>query len=299
MFATQVTRWRLRDCLHSIDQIGISERLRRRLHRRVYNVTAPNHLWHIDTNHKLIRWRFIICGGIDGFSRFVTFLRCETNNQAETILKCFQEGTRKYGIPLRVRSDKGKENIKVAEYMLQNRGINRRSMITGKSTHNQRIERLWRDVYDGVLCFYYDLFHFMEDNEILDPLNELHLDELHHVFTNKINRKLDIWREAWANHRIRTARSSPLRLFLSGSLNCPVEVPETEEEFYGVEGEVNLETDQAPQTDGRPMLGPLAVDLREACEEELQRSCPTDWDSENYGIDVFREAVGIIHRHMV
>ena len=294
-----MTRWRLRDCLHSIDQIGISERLRRRLHRRVYNVTAPNHLWHIDTNHKLIRWRFIICGGIDGFSRFITFLRCETNNQAETIFKCFQEGIRKHGIPLRVRSDQGKENIKVAEYMLQTRGLNRRSMITGKSTHNQRIERLWRDVYDGVLCFYYDLFHFMEDNEILDPLNELHLYALHHVFTKKINRKLDIWKEAWATHRIRTARSSPLRLFLSGSLNCPVEVPETEQEFYGVEGEINFETGPAPQTDGRPMLEPLALDLREACEEELQRNCPRDWNSENYGIDVFQEAVGIIQRHMV
>ena len=31
-----------------------------RLHRCVYNVTALNHLWLIDNNHKLIRWRFII-----------------------------------------------------------------------------------------------------------------------------------------------------------------------------------------------------------------------------------------------
>lgn len=294
-----MTRWRLRDCLHTVDQIGISERLRRRLHRRVYNVTAPNHLWHIDTNHKLIRWHFIICGGIDGFSRFITFISCESNNQAGTIFRCFYQGTRKYGIPLRVRSDQGKENLKVAEFMLRTRGLNRRSMITGKSTHNQRIERLWRDVYDGVLCFYYDLFHFMEDNGILDPLNERHLYALHYVYARKINEKLDIWQLSWANHRIRTARSSPLKLFLSGSINCPVDIPidDIGEELYGVEGDIDITVNEAIQSTERPILGPLGLHVTEPAAEELQINCPTDWISENFGIDIYQKAVRILERH--
>lgn len=72
----KIQRWRLRDSIHRIDSAGVQERKKRRLHRRVYNVGAPNCLWHIDTNHKLVRWRFIVAGGIDGFSRLIVFLNC-------------------------------------------------------------------------------------------------------------------------------------------------------------------------------------------------------------------------------
>lgn len=44
----KVQRWRLRDWIHRIDLIGTTERKSGRLHRRVYNVMAPNHLWHIN-----------------------------------------------------------------------------------------------------------------------------------------------------------------------------------------------------------------------------------------------------------
>lgn len=76
MFLKQVTRARLRESLLRTNGDNIKSRIKGRLQRRVYNVEGVNHLWHIDTNHKLIRWNFIIVGGIDGFCRFVTFLNC-------------------------------------------------------------------------------------------------------------------------------------------------------------------------------------------------------------------------------
>jgi hypothetical protein len=57
--------------IYTLDETGIQERKKGRLQRRVYNVKGPNHLWHIDTNHKLIREHFVIVGGIDGYSRLV------------------------------------------------------------------------------------------------------------------------------------------------------------------------------------------------------------------------------------
>ena len=81
----KVQRMRLRDSIHRVDQDGVEERKKGSLKRRVYNVQGPNHLWHIDTNHKLVRWNFIIIGGIDGYSRLPVMLTCENNNKAEIL----------------------------------------------------------------------------------------------------------------------------------------------------------------------------------------------------------------------
>jgi hypothetical protein len=262
-------------------------------------VSAPNHLWHIDTNHKLIRWHFVIAGGVDGFSRFVVFLRCIDNNKSQTIFQCFKSGVDKYGIPLRVRSDQGLENYDVAKLMLEARGKN--GMITGKSTHNQRIERLWRDVFEGVLCFFYDLFYFMEDEGILDPFNEIHIIALHVVFMHRINDKLDVWRNAWALHRLRTVRSSPYRLFMSGVINAQVYQNPRQNINTDTSLTTNNEntiTEQLQQENPRPVFESLTPVLNDICRQELQIQCPRNWNSSNFGIDVYLRAVQIIERHM-
>lgn len=52
---------------------------------RVYEVEAPNNVWHIDGNHKRIRWKLVIHGAIDCFFWVIQFLNCSTNNRAETV----------------------------------------------------------------------------------------------------------------------------------------------------------------------------------------------------------------------
>ena len=107
----------------------------------------PNAIWHIDCNLSLIRWGFVVQGGVDGYSRLITFLRCSNDNTASSMLRFFVAGGAQYGFPSRVRSYYGGENYDVAKLMLHVRGENRGSHLTGKYIHNQRIEHLWRDVF--------------------------------------------------------------------------------------------------------------------------------------------------------
>ena len=55
----------------------------------------------------------VVHGGIDGFSRFIVFLTCNNNNKSETVAQLFEKAIHEYGVPDRIRTDKGGENIKV------------------------------------------------------------------------------------------------------------------------------------------------------------------------------------------
>ena len=158
----------------------------------------------------------VVHGAIDGFSRLIVYLSCATNNTAATVLDGFHTAVREYGLPSRIRSDKGGENTQVAMYMLEHplRGPGRGSMIVGRSIHNQRIERLWRDVFQGVLKFYYGLFYHLEDMGILDPNNDIHLFRLHYAYLARINRHLCMWKDAWNMHTLRTeSNNTPIQIW--------------------------------------------------------------------------------------
>ena len=217
----RVKRLRIRESLYRVDPWGVERRSRQLLHRRKYKVAGPNSLWHIDGNHKLIRWRIVIHGGIDGYSRIPVYLAASVNNRSETVVQHFLEAVGTYGLPSRVRADKGGENTLVSEYMLRHphRGPGRGSFITGRSVHNQRIERLWRDVSSSCTMHLYHLFYSLEDEGLLDPVDEVDLFSLHWVFIPRLNQQLQSFRSAYAHHKLRTEHShTPLQLWTRGIL---------------------------------------------------------------------------------
>jgi hypothetical protein len=53
-----VQRSRVRSSLQRVDPLGCAKRKLKQVKRRSYNVQGPNALWHVDGNHKLIRYVF-------------------------------------------------------------------------------------------------------------------------------------------------------------------------------------------------------------------------------------------------
>lgn len=80
-----------------------------------------------------IRWRILIHGGIARFSRLSVYLCASNNNKASTVFHVFEKAVNEYGMPSRVRFDKGVGNVDVSCYMLNRpqRGPGKGSMITG------------------------------------------------------------------------------------------------------------------------------------------------------------------------
>lgn len=246
----------------------------------------------IDGHHKLIRWGFVTHGCIDGYSRVITYLKCSTDNRASTVYKSFLEAVRKYGLPSRLRSDHGRENIMVAQHILEHRGMGRGSVITGRSTHNQRIERLWHDVHKCATQLYYRLFYHLEDRELLDPLNDIHLFALQYVYLPRINKTLKGFMEGWNNHRIRTAgHNTPNQLFVEGVLRLQIDfsehVEDTDDTTEGDRNEFDSEEGVViPQTN---------FILQEDHYEELTNTVDPEAHSDTYGTDLYQASITFIH----
>lgn len=229
-------------------------------------------------------------GGIDGFSRLIVYLQCSPNNRSTTVLDLFLLATQKHMLPSRVRSDEGGENILVAQYMIERRGAERRSMITGCSVHNQRIERLWRDMHRSVTILFYRLFYFMEHHDLLDHLNEYHLWALHYIFLPRINKALKEFVNSWNNHSLRTTgHKSPQQLFTAGTLLLEAsrlgafDASETVDENYGIDPEGPFLSDDV---EGSVSIPQFSLKFSDDDLTLLQQNINPLSVSENFGIDL-------------
>ena len=180
-------------------------------------------MWHSDCLHKLIHWKIIIHGCIDGFSCVITYLVCESNNKASTFLKAFKLAVKSFCLSARVRGDFDTENTDLASFMRSAQGYEG-AYIQGPSVHNQRIERLHYDTTNCVLSLFINLFLFMENIFILDRTSFIDIFCIRTIFLPRIQGALDEFRDGWNHHPLSTTKNkTPYQLWMEGMMNKKLE----------------------------------------------------------------------------
>ncbi|XP_076842089.1 uncharacterized protein LOC143486124 [Brachyhypopomus gauderio] len=267
--------------MHRVDSLGILTRLTGLgcVVRRTYSVNGPLSLWHVDTNHKLIRYNIVLFGAVDGYSRKVMCLTASTNNFASTAFAAFKEATERHGIPSRVRADQGVENVDIARFMFSVCGTDRGSFMSGKSVHNQRIERLWRDVRTCVTSKYYNMLQSLEKVQLLDVCSTEDLFTVHTVFLPKLKKDLECFVEGWNNHPIRTENNmTPEQLWIMGMRNTNINQPEDAEDIEEPDIDWDIATTHSGEMDGEIVVPqiepPLSEQQRQGVQLLIEQSDP-------------------------
>lgn len=171
------TQEAVRLILQHLDPLGVDTRRKRKLRRRRYRNKGPNFLWHLDCYDKLKPFGICINGCIDGFSRYVLWLRASSNtSDPRVIAKYFIDFVKEVGgCPRSIRADRGTENTYVADmqvFLRECAGINVDGMlpafICGKSSANQRIEAWWAILRQHMSDFWIRFFRNLSDSGLFN-----------------------------------------------------------------------------------------------------------------------------------
>ena len=129
-------------------------------------------------------------------------MRASNNNSADTVLDVFVEAIQEYGVPSRVRGDRGGENRDVSILMILLCGINHASFMWSSSVFNTRIERLWVEVGKRFARAWRAFFMCLEHLHILNRKDKKQRWLLHYLFLDAINEDCDKFHQEWNAHPI-------------------------------------------------------------------------------------------------
>ncbi|KZS96525.1 hypothetical protein SISNIDRAFT_463993 [Sistotremastrum niveocremeum HHB9708] len=216
-----------------------------------------------------------------------------------------------------MRADSGTENLEVRRLMIARWGEQHLAFLRGRSVHNVRIERLWRDVREHTLDTFRALFTEMEESRVLDMDNIVHRLALRLAYEHRIRQALEDTKNAYNHHRIRTGGyQSPLRMFARSRARAMREgywdvdpgdhVQVANPQLYGLGddddiippahqldrvGEVNAAREELDRLEEAEVRADMeALDWGRACLHGLDLTR----DDGNLGQDVYQEAVAVL-----
>lgn len=217
--------------MKALDPDGVEMRKSHRLKRRFYCAKGPNYIWHLDGYDKLKPFGFCIHGAIDGFSRKVIWLEVsDSNNNPRLIARYYLDALKAFGkAPRILRCDAGTENTLVCllQQVFRNEATDSfagiRSVIVGRSTSNQRIERFWCSLRQQGIQRWIDFFKDLRDSGRFNELDPVHCENLKFCFMPLIQAHLDRIAQQWNVHDIRPQRTYELHY---GKPDCMYFLPE-------------------------------------------------------------------------
>lgn len=123
---------------------------------------------------KIKPYGFPIHGSIDGFSRYIIWLRVgTTNNDPKVVGGYYVDAIKKLnGFPRCVRSDHGTENVLVKSFQntLKEKysDSSHPAHLYGSSPNNQRIEAFWGQLRKQSIQFFMNLFQKLKEDNSFD-----------------------------------------------------------------------------------------------------------------------------------
>ncbi|KAK7105550.1 hypothetical protein V1264_016915 [Littorina saxatilis] len=198
----------------------------------------------------------------------------------------------------------------MAQYMAMKRADVVNPVLRGKSCHNQRIERLWVDVWKNVTNMYKDMFLLMEMNGDLNILDARCLWAFKFVFLPRLNASLAAFQQQLNHHGLSTEHGkSPSNLFVTGVLRVANSSSVAIRELF--EGEDDVLSGENAETSGDDEVLAVEVPTEGGAEDTTQdHSCPVSVavvqrvreeidplerkDDVLYGQTVFRKVISLL-----
>ena len=145
---------------------------------------------------------------------------------------------------------------------------------------------------------YREVFYWMEDEEIINPLNEVHLLALQIVFIPRVNKSLSEFILHWNNHAMRTEHSqTPAQLWVQGvyanidgdTVRDLAEPESTDAEECGV----GVDEFAGIQTNNDVVIPRRPFGFTDNEQDVIKRIDPFQQD-ESYGVDTYMQTVAIL-----
>jgi len=198
-----------------------------------------------------------------------------------------------------------------------------RLIVLARSLHNIRIEWLWRDIRKDTLEMFRRIFMHLESLGLLDMDDPIHRVCLFLVYRARIQKSLDETTVSWNNHKVRTAgNKTPIAMYQLSREHAinrgywtgdPGDHVSDVTDNYGRESGDGIvppaeelasdptapRSDKFPSPEAEHAAGIFVNNDNEIQEvRDILGDFDLSRDDENCGINVYCEAVLLVHAHI-